>query len=211
MHNCKTTRDLMTELLSDGTSAPTQALSIELRCCRECRQEFEALKDTLSLTASVIESAAPAKEYWSDYHRTLKEKLLASRAPVVNIYQPSWFVRMFRTSIRVPVPVGLAILLLFGVALFFATRAATPPQQPETPVVVRMPVEVPVVQDRIVTRIVYRDRYRPAVSRKQNAVSDQSTLARSQKHEETPASLVGFKPLEEIKLTVIKGGTGNDK
>ncbi|HSE30467.1 MAG TPA: hypothetical protein VLA93_02705 [Pyrinomonadaceae bacterium] len=210
MHNCKATRDLITELLSDGTSAPTQELLIELRCCRECRQEFETLKDTLRLTASVIEIAAPTEEYWSEYHRTLKEKLLASRGPVVSMPQASWFVRMFRTSIHVPVPIAVAIFLMFGVALFFATRAATP-TQPETPSLVRVPVEVPVIQDRIVTRIVYRDRYRPPVSRKQSAANDQSALARSQKHEITPASLVGFKPLEEIKLTVIKGGTGNEK
>ena len=43
MHSCKTTKDLMTELLSGGTSPPTHELLIELRCCRECRHEFEAL------------------------------------------------------------------------------------------------------------------------------------------------------------------------
>ena len=210
MHSCKTTRDLITELLSEGTSPPTQELLDELRCCRECRQEFEALKDTLSLTTGVIESVAPPEEYWTDYHRALKQKLLTSRAPVVMMRQPSWLMRMFRTSVPVPVPVGLALVLLFGVALFFATRAATP-KQPEAPVVVRETVEVRVPQERIVTRIVYRDRYRPAVLRKTNQNNEQSTLARSQRNEAIPSSLVGFKPLEEIKLTVIKGGTGNDK
>jgi hypothetical protein len=210
MHSCKTTRDLMTELLSDGTSPPTHELLIELRCCHECRQEFEALKDTLRLTTGVIESVAPPEEYWADYHRALKQKLLMSRAPVATMQQPSWLMGMFRTSVPVPVPVGLALVLLFGVALFFATRAATP-KQPEAPLVVRERVEVPVPQERIVTRIVYRDRYRPAVSHKPNQTDEQSTLARSQKNEAIPASLVGFKPLEEIKLTVIKGGTGNDK
>lgn len=210
MHSCKTTRDLMTEVLSDGTSPPTPELLIELRCCRECRQEFEALKDTLNLTTGVIESVAPPEDYWADYHLALKQKLLASRAPVVTMHQPSWIMRLFRTSVPVPVPVGLALVLLFGVALFFATRAATP-KQPEAPVVVRVPVEVPVPQEKIVTRIVYRDRYRPVVPRKSNQTNETSTLARTQKNEAIPSSLVGFKPLEEIKLTVIKGGTGNDK
>ena len=210
MHNCKKTRDLITELLTDGTSAPTHELLIELRCCAGCRQEFEALKNTLRLTTEAIESGAPSEDYWTDYHLALKRKLLTSRAPVVTMHQPSWLVRLFRTSVPVPVPVGLALVLLLGVALFFATRAATP-KQPEAPVVVRVPVEVPVVQDRLVTRVVYRDRYRPTVSRKSNQNNEQSTVARSQKNEALPATLVGFKPLEEIKLTVIKGGTGNDK
>ncbi|HTG94047.1 MAG TPA: hypothetical protein VL866_15755 [Pyrinomonadaceae bacterium] len=205
MHSCKTTKDLMTELLSGGTSPPTHELLIELRCCRECRHEFEALKDTLRLTTGVIESVAPSEEYWADYHRALKQKLLTSRAPVVTMHQPSWLMRMFRTSVPVPVPVGLALVLLFGVSLFFATRAATPKQR-EAPLVVRVPVEVPVIQERLVTRTIYRDRYRLVALRKTDKVNDQSTLARTQ----TP-SLVGFKPLEEIKLTVIKGGTRNDK
>jgi hypothetical protein len=74
-----------------------------------------------------------------------------------------------------------------------------------------VPVEVPVPQEKIVTRIVYRDRDRPVVPRKSNQTNEPSTLARTQKNEAIPSSLVGFKPLEEIKLTVIKGGTGNDK
>ena len=210
MHNCRTTKDLMTELLSDGTSTPTQELLVELRRCVECRQGFESLKDTLSITTAVIESTAPSGDYWSDYHRALKQKLLTSRALAVTIDQPSWLTRMFRISVRVPVPVGVAIILLFGVSLFFATRAETP-KQTEPPVVVRERVEVPVVQEKVVTRIVYRDRYRPLLPRKANTPDDQSTLARTQKTEGVPASLVGFKPLEEIKLTVIKGGTGNEK
>jgi hypothetical protein len=200
----------MTELLSDGTSPPTHELLIELRCCRVCRQEFAALKDTLRLTTGVIESVAPPEEYWADYHRALKQKILTSRATVVTMRQPNWLMRMFRTSVPVPVPVGLALIVLFGLALFFATRAATP-KQPETPVVVHVPVNVPVPQEKIVERIVYRDRYRRAVSPKSNQNNEPSTFAQSQKNEAIPSSLVGFKPLEEIKLTVIKGGTGNDK
>jgi hypothetical protein len=41
-----------------------------------------------------------------------------------------------------------------------------------------------------------------------------STLAKSQKppqNAELPTSLIGFKPTEEVKLTVIKGGSQNEK
>jgi hypothetical protein len=39
------------------------------------------------------------------------------------------------------------------------------------------------------------------------------TFAKSQKprSEEIPPSLAGFKPTEEVKLTVIKGGSTNEK
>ena len=210
MHNCKTTRDLMSELLTEGAATPTQELLIELRCCRECRQEFDALKDTLLLTTRAIESLAPPDEYWSNYHVSLRRKLLASRAPAETLPQPSWVARLFKTSVAVPVPVGVALVLLFGVAFFYASRAATTTVR-EVPTVVRERVEVPVIQERVVTRTIYRDRYRFVNSKKTDTVNNQSQLARSAKTEGTPASLVGFKPLEEIKLTVIKGGTGNDK
>jgi len=200
----------MTELLTEGAATPTHELLIELRCCSECREEFDALKNTLYVTTRTIESVAPPDEYWSDYHASLRRKLLASRAPAGTPSEPSWWARLFKTSVPVPVPVGLALVLLFAGALFYASRAATTKQQQE-PTVVRMPVEVPVIQERVVTRTVYRDRYRTVVLRTGNKVNDQSTLARSQKSDVVPATLIGFKPLEEIKLTVIKGGTGNDK
>jgi hypothetical protein len=100
--------------------------------------------------------------------------------------------------------------VLLGVSLFVAARAITP-KEVQPPLVVQVPVEVPVVQETVVTKIVYRDRYRQVVSRKVNDINEQSTLARSQKKDALPAGLLGFKPLEEIKLTVIKGGAGNDK
>lgn len=208
MHNCKTTRDLMTELLTEGAATPTQELSIELRCCRECRQEFDALRDTLRLTTRTIESLAPPEEYWSDYHSSLRRKLEASRVPAETLRQPSWIAQLFKTSVPVPIPVAVALMVLFGIALFYASRAATA-KEPAATTVVRERIEVPVIQERVVTRTVYRDRIRFVTSRKVNPVNDQSTLAQSAKT--VPASLVGFKPLEEIKLTVIKGGTGNDK
>ena len=207
MHNCKTTRDLITELLTEGAATPSQELLIELRCCRECRQEFDALRDTLRLTTRTIESLAPPEEYWSDYHARLRRKLQASRVPAETLRQPSWVTRLFKSSVPIPVPVGVALVVLLGVAFFYASRPGTTIR--EVPKVVSERIEVPVVQERVVTRTVYRDRIRFVTSRKANPVNDQSTLAQSPKT--IPASLVGFKPLEEIKLTVIKGGTGNDK
>jgi hypothetical protein len=103
------------------------------------------------------------------------------------------------------------LILLFAVSLFVAARGSN--AKPAEPLVVKVPVELPVIQEKVVTRVVYRDRYRPLVARKldrANGATSERTLARSQKNDTIPTSLLGFKPLEEIKLTVIKGG-GNDK
>jgi hypothetical protein len=91
--------------------------------------------------------------------------------------------------------VALTILAFAALVVFSVRVARRPPVQ--TPVIVHVPVEVPMVQEKVVTRVVYRER----------------TIIRSRKPttEETPASLAGFKPTEDVKLVVIKGGAPYEK
>jgi hypothetical protein len=200
MHNCKEITERITELLLDGAD-PRLLLLTELRECAECRAEFRALKDTLQLTTRLIDSSTPPDNYWPGYHARLKEKLHAAQQPHVEPGQyrhdrhSSWLLRFFRSSIRVPVPVGLALIVLSVVA-FTWNRSSNPPVS-----IVHVPVEVPVVQEKTVTQIVYRER--PSKRLK--------TTRTLPKNDEAVASLDGFKPAEEVKLTVIKGGTANEK
>lgn len=210
MHNCKSTRDLAAELLLDRMTPPNELL-VELRDCSECREEVESLKHTLRATTRIIESTAAPEVYWQGYHARLREKLESVNVSVVSGRQPSWLKRILTTSVRIPVPVGAALILLFAVSLFFAARRSN--AKPVEALVLKVPVEVQVIQEKVVTRVVYRDRYRRSVERRlnrSNGATSERTLARSQKNDAIPTSLLGFKPLEEIKLTVIKGG-GNDK
>jgi len=204
MHNCKTTRERLTELLLDG-SEPRISLAAELRECADCREEFRALKETLGLTTRFIETTAPPDSYWPGYHARLKEKLQAAQQPRIEPghYQPevqrrSWIKQIFLSSIRVPVPVGLAVVAVFALLIF-------KPSVPAEPQIVRVPVEVQVpvvqVQEKTVERIVYRER--PSRQPKQAPVSPES--------DPTLASLEGFTPAESVKLTVIKGGSTNEK
>ena len=64
MHNCKETREQLTELLLDGDGRAERVLGQ----CVECRAEFEALAATLRMTARVRETAMPAESYWTGYH-----------------------------------------------------------------------------------------------------------------------------------------------
>lgn len=211
MHNCKSTRDVTAEVLLDRT-APSNELLVELHGCNECREEYDALKDALRVTTRVIDSAAPPEEFWPGYHARLKERLDNAHVPLLSPHEPRRISRIFTTSILVPLPIAAPLIVLFGISLFFAIRASAPPKPAEVSVV-KVPVEVPVIQERVVTRVVYRDRYRPSTARRldqSNGGTTDRTLARSQKNDPIPATLLGFKPLEEIKLTVIKGG-GNDK
>jgi hypothetical protein len=203
MHNCKTTRERLTELLLDGVD-PRAVLATDLRECVECREECSELTETLRFTTRLIETATPPDSYWPGYHARLKERLRAAQQPLVALGQdqqvesrPSWLSRFFFSSIRIPVPVGLALLLIAGLAFVFSRNV------PAEPSIVQVPVEVrvPVIQEKTVERIVYRERrsQRPKSTR----ISSQT--------DPTIATLQGFTPTDEVKLTVIKGGSTNEK
>jgi hypothetical protein len=199
MHNCKTTRERLTELLLEGAD-PRVVLSTDLRACSECREEFGKLSETLRVTTRLMETAMPPESYWPGYHARLKERLRAAQQPRVALGQyhhRSWLERFFTSTIRIPIPVGIAAILLVGFAFVFSIRV------PVEPAIVQVPVEVPVVQEKTVERIVYRDReIRPRRTRRTQAAPPTDP---------TLANLQGFKPAEEAKLTVIKGGSTNEK
>jgi uncharacterized protein GlcG (DUF336 family) len=119
-----------------------------------------------------------------------------------------------KTTLPVPLPLGIALVVAAALLIPFAIHAARV-QPSNTTTIVRVPVEVPVVQEKIVTRVVYRDR-QPVVrttKRATDAARAETTFAKSQRTrtEAMPTSLVGFKPSDEVKLTVIKGGVPNEK
>src|SRR5688500_16643451 len=201
MHNCKTTRERLTELLLDGVD-PRVVLSKDLRACAECREEFGELSDTLRVTTRLIETATAPDSYWPGYHARLKERLRAAQQPRVEPGQyhsdrPSRLTRFFVSSIRVPAPVGLALILIFGLAFVFSRRV------PAEISIVHVPVEVPVVQEKVVTEIVYREkRSRPKRSKPTPGSSSTDSAL---------ATLQGFAPTEEVKLTVINRGSPNER
>ena len=203
MHNCKTTRERLTELLLDGAD-PRTVLSIDLRECAECRQELGDLSETLRVATRLIEAGTPPNSYWPGYHARLKERLRAAQQPRVvpgqydRVNSRSLLSRFFFSSIRVPVPVGLALLLIFGLAIFFSIRVPTAEIS-----IVHVPIEVPVIQEKTVERVVYRDREKPLPRSKSPRVSPNIDPA--------VATLQGFEPADEVKLTVIKGGSANEK
>src|SRR5678816_264558 len=114
MHNCRETRERLTELVLDDRSD-------ELNNCAECRAEFDALNAILRMTTRVSETAAPAESYWSGYHARLREKLaVVGPAPSHAKTQRReeklgpLFATMrlcVRMSIPVPLPLALAVII----------------------------------------------------------------------------------------------------
>lgn len=220
MHNCTETKERLIELVLDGRAAETS----ELNACAECRAEFDALNMTLRMTSRLSETAAPAESYWGGYHARLREKLATAPNPSHAEKQRRkeklgpLFETMrlcVRTQLRVPLPLAVAVIIAcLALGVFAFRRAEQPVAQP--PLLVHVPVQVPVVQEKVVTRVVYRDR-RSSSRNSRRAINDdaqaESTFAKSRKPstDEIPASLNGFKPADEVKLTVIKGGSPYEK
>ena len=204
MHNCKETKERLIELALDQAVLPA-----ELSKCDECCSEFEALNATLRATARLREKVTLP----NGYHARLRERLFHAKAPGRKERREEEVAPVFallrlcvKSSVPVPVPVGIAVILLISLLALFAIRQSV--AQPQSPIVVHVPVEVPVIQEKTVTQVIYRDRQRTSKPSKRTAITpaSESTFARSQ-----PINLDGFKPTDEIKLTVIKGGIPNEK
>jgi hypothetical protein len=76
----------------------------------------------------------------------LRSAIFPERAP--------WWRRIWSASIRVPLPVGAAIVLLAGVAVWRIPKPAAPAPAPPQVIVRTERVEVPVEHERIVTRYI---------------------------------------------------------
>ncbi len=225
MHNCTKTKEQIIELLLDGADQPGDSLSTELHTCRECSAEFDSLNATLRITSRLKEMATPSESYWTSYHAGLREKLLCvvdgqrrggHGEPPLQIEPAahdvaglSRLTTFLKSSIRVPVPVAAAAIIVCVVLFSLLFRKSEQPNiQP--PSVVHVPVEVPVIKEKIVTRVVYKERRtqskNPTSANRNPNV--ENTFAQTQTID---SSLYGFKPAENVKLTVIKGGSTNEK
>ena len=214
MHNCREVKERLTELILEGRS--DSELAAELNTCAECRAEFDGVNATLRTTTRVRETAIPADSYWPGYHARLRDKLShvqvrrrkentgASFAPL------RLCVNFLLRPVPVPLAAALVVFALLGLLAFQSTRKPAAPQS----VVVHVPVAVPVVQEKLVTRVVYRNRYVPSRTSKRTGADSraENTFAKSQmpRPDDVP-TLAGFKPAADVKLTVIKGGSPNER
>ncbi len=235
MHNCKLTRSSFIDLALDEVQpAKSKQLLAELNNCPACRTEYQALRSTLHVSNQALRSALPGEEFWPGYRTRLHSKLLAGPAQSRNTaehFSPSalaspaslnskvWLAlrTLATTSIRVPLPAALAVLLIFG-AFFLVMRTRGQANAPAvTPVALAetKTLEVPVIQEKVITRVVYVEkksrRSRNGENQSATPGGDNSVAGRSNASNRTALSLAGFKPTDEVKLTVIKGSATEQK
>jgi hypothetical protein len=219
MHNCKATRKRLLEQCMD--KSPTGQKEIgpaELEGCPACLEEFAAVGKLLQVTDQAMDSAQPAESFWTGYHARLRQSLeqgTASGPPSENkVAELSGLRNLFASYLRVPVPVAALVILLFGLSVVFAVQSRRLATGSSSSVVTRT-VEVPVIRDRVVTQVVYRDRLR-RLSQDRNRAEEKQSVAKARTRrnaaiENSPPSLAGFKPANEARLTIIKGSEQDDK
>jgi hypothetical protein len=110
-------------------------------------------------------------------------------------------------SIRIPVPIAAAAILLLCATSFLAARKATsfsiesPPTVAPTKFV---EIPVPVIQEKIVTRVIYLN------AGQGSPKPDSINPERGAKNAMRP-DLAAFRPVEEINIVVISEETKNEK
>ena len=109
-------------------------------------------------------------------------------------------------SVRLPAPV-FALLVILQLASVTAVGYYFFSADPPSPIL-SMPervVEVPVVQERVVTQIIYLPAV-PAGSSRQRA----SHAAAAPENENVPMDLTGFRPVSQLQIRIIKGENKNE-
>jgi hypothetical protein len=220
MHNCKVTRKRLIEQCMDKSPSGQQEIGpAELEECPHCLEELAVIGKLLRVTDQAMDSARPVDSFWTGYHARLRQSLesdTAPRSPSENKAGALVGLRnLFASYVRVPVPVAAVVVLLLGVAGVFGLQSRRLSAGSNSTVVTRT-VEVPVVQERLVTQVVYRERGRHLSQDRTNRAQEKQIVAKASTRRNTsiennPPSLAGFKPANEARLTIIKGSERDDK
>ena len=204
MHNCKETKRTLIEM----AMAQRLTLPAELQNCDTCRQEYASLRNALRVTDQAMRARMPEENFWPDYEAELRQRLEHANAgplPLPAMPGISILARartLLTGSIRIPVPLAAVLLVLAGLSVAFAFQSRAAKQ---APAVITRTIEVPVVQEKIVTRTVYREKT------PRGTTSQMQIAAASRKPAGSLASLAGFKPTPDINLTIIRGSDKDEK
>lgn len=218
MHDCKAIKDELIDLALSDERLQTDA-SIELPACHACREELNSLRNTMQMTRAAVQLAEPGEQFWSGYEARLRERLRGEApSPVSTLSVRRSLPAMLRdfafASVPVPAPLALAIfgfVIFAAVFMFYARKSTSAPAVPVLSVVEKT-IEVPVVHEKVITRVVYRSRESAPLLARESGMSRRN-LADKQREETICMAdgLEGFKPAHDARLTIIKGSYRDDK
>jgi hypothetical protein len=246
MHDCRQTQDNLVDLMFDELDFATRArVRAEVEACAGCSAQYRSFTATLAACDEASAALTPRESYWPQYHDALGRRLaLAADVAIENVTTAkaptesvSFWKRLLTTSIRVPAPLAATAMLIFVASSILALTLLARPA-PE-PVVLAAPpastqelnapqiklIEVPVVQEKIITQIVYVPRRRSTTTGgggaaggdnprrqlpRENLAGVNSSKA-SSPAALPRANLSGFKPAGEMNLRIIKGSSTREQ
>ena len=216
MHNCRLTNNRLLDLALDEMN-PIEATQLreELRECSACQEEYATLRNTLRVSKQALRSALPAEDFWPGHHARLQARLTSELSPVhtvrLSLSAQLWNVvrKTATTSVRVPVPVAFAIMVLIGSFFFVGRSRGQSSVSPSAPVasVETRTIQVPVIQEKVITKVVYiekKDRRSRGTANQVDRNATNSIASGWTTTGKAAMSLVGFKPTDQLKLTIIK-------
>ncbi|HVG36085.1 MAG TPA: hypothetical protein VM911_23740 [Pyrinomonadaceae bacterium] len=215
MHDCRKTRDALIDLAFNELPPERKlGLLVEIEDCAECSRQYHELTEALFAVDEAADRAQPGEAYWLAYDAALLDRLRRAHNEQ-RVERTSLWKQFFAARLRVPVPVAALVVLLLIVSTMLSLRTresgkATLAPQAHVPAVAEVR-EVPVVHEKIVTRVVYVERK----GRRGRALPEQSTaraarpglVAREDSELAAPLTrtgLAGFQPADDVKLTIIK-------
>jgi anti-sigma factor RsiW len=212
MHNCKRTKNALFDFaLGELSEAQSAALMSQLRECEPCRAEHAAIAGTLRVSHKALGAEQRSEEFWQRYHQRLQSRLKELPVSTVektrHIRFPDFLRAFTSTSIRVPLPAAMAAMVLVCVLSFAALSRSQVNAVPTTPVtrIEVQTVQVPVVQERVVRQVIYKERKRSKMYEVDYA--NLKTATATVKPVPGPAAklnLAGFKPADLVNMTMIK-------
>lgn len=228
MHDCRTMQNRLVDLIFDELQADEKLrLLAEVETCTGCLGEYRSMTGTLLVFDSAAEAALPDESYWPEHRAALRERLeevLPARAHAPQ--RDSLWKRIFAARLPVPVPVAAVITLALLASSVLALRpskavvaAPTQPQIATNAPVATPPtvIEVPVVRERVVTRIVYVVKRvgekKEALPAGRNEMALTATNAGRESGQGglfTRANLTDFQPPDELKIRIVKRSNDED-
>jgi anti-sigma factor RsiW len=223
MHDCRKTKEDLIDLVFNEMDAENELrLLEELEACRGCRAEYHSMREAVGGFDEAIPAMLPAEEFWPEHHARIEARIeqQAAGATPANVV-PFWR-RAFRTSFSIPVPAAIAAAILLAATSVMAIRSFISQPSPapvEASAVkiqyVEVPVEKRVVEERIVTRTVYAPRRARQNNQPAPSIQDLPGMTAQKTKDESSnaprATLNGFQPPPDVKLTVIKGNLNDEK
>lgn len=232
MHDCRKTREDLIDLLFGELEAEEELrLTEEMKACGSCRAEYHSMREAIDKFDEAAPAMLPAGQFWVEHHSRLEERLdlaaettrTSTAAAVVPFWRRTW-----RASFSIPVPAAIAAALLLAATTVIAMRSfifrqdakRAPQEAAATTTTTKIEyVEVPVIQrvveEKVVTRTVYVTKRGGRGEQAEPSLRDLPNITARRNEDETTnarrATLNGFLPPPDVKLTVIKGSPNDEK